>query len=642
MKAYISSISLSGCPVILENPLPRFRNRDYDLKMSGDGSLLPEHFENAGKNLAFRVLPYKMQDNYYRKRSICSLKTAVLENNIITATFLPDFGGKLYSLYNKRDKRELLFKNSVIQPANIAIRDAWLSGGIEWNIGRTGHTYHTCAPVFFEKCTDINGEMFLRMFEYDRCEGLCFSIEFRLPENSDTLYASVKIINSRNEDVPMYWWTNIAVRETEDMRILSATDKVIFQNPRGGGFGFGEMPYLDSVPGKDASFPSTYHYSSEYFFQTPDDIKYPWEAAVYPSENWIFTEYSTFELKYRKMFTWGTHQGGRKWRDYLSDPGKGDYVEIQAGIARTQLHGLIMPANAIWTFTQAFSSVNADAEKICKMEYHEASDIVASLFKREIPEFAPEKRGEDNKPEYISYGSGWGALEQYRRELRGIKKLPFDFPESSVGNDELPWLNLLINGNLPDDTSSFMIDIDTDTYKSDWRNMLEKDVKNNNGREALVHLGVIYYENGMEKEAVAIWQKSLPHALAYRNLSLVEIKNNNLAEALNLMEKAAGLNNSDSYKSEYADLLIKSGEYEKCWELLSLLPDGASDRLWLYRAQSAWHTGHYGELEKMFEREYSCIREGETTITDLWFKWAEKTGQENKTDPPPHIDFRMQ
>jgi tetratricopeptide (TPR) repeat protein len=625
MKVYISTISLPGSPVIHENPLPYFRDRKYDRKITSDDSLLPEHFENAGKNLAFRVLPYKMQDNYYRKRNVCSVKTAVLENDVMAATFLPDFGGKLYSLYNKRDKRELLFKNPVIQPANIALRDAWLSGGIEWNIGRTGHTYHTCAPVFFQKCTDTNGEMFLRMFEYDRCEGLCFSIEFRLPKGSGSLFASVKIANSRNEDVPMYWWTNIAVRETADMRVLAAADKVIYQNPRGG-FGFGQMPYLDSVPGKDASFPSVYHYASEYFFQTPDTVQYPWEAAVYPSENWFFAEYSTAELKYRKMFTWGTHQGGRKWRDFLSDPGKGDYIEIQAGIARTQLHGLTMPANAVWTFTQAFTGINADAAAICGMEYHKAAETAAGLFNRETPEFASEKYAE-----YISFGSGWGALEQCRRKIRGIDKLPLDFPESSIGKEELPWLNLLVNGNLPDNTDSFMIG-------SDWRSMLEKD----GGKEALVHLGVMYYEDGMEKEAVAAWEKSLPHALAYRNLSLAERKNDNFGKALILMEKAVQLNDSASYKSEYADLLIKAKEYDKCWSLLSVLSDNASSRLWVYRAQCAWHTGRYDELEKMFGREYSCIREGETALTDLWFMWAEKTGQNNKTNPPPHIDFRMQ
>ena len=634
MKAYISSLSIPGAPVIQENPLPFFRDREYDRKVSDDGSFLPEHFENLGKNSNYRVLPYKLQDNYTRKRDICGVKTAILENDIMVATFLTDFGGRLYSLYNKKDKRELLFKNPVIQPANIAIRNAWLSGGIEWNIGRTGHTYHTSAPVFFQTCVDTNGEMFLRMFEYDRCEGLCFSIEFRLPKGSDALYARVKIINTRDVDVPMYWWSNIAVRETADMRVLSATDKVLFHNTqKNGAFGYGSMPYLESVPDKDSSFPAIYHRANEYFFQIPETVKYPWEAVVYPAEDWVFADYSTAALRYRKMFTWGTHRGAQKWKDLLSDPGTGNYLEVQGGLAPSQVHGLMMPAKATWEFTQAFTSVNTDAKAICEMEYHDAAKFTEGLFKREFPEFAP---ADESLTKYICYGSGWGALEQRRREINGLEKLPLCFPDASIGAEEMPWLNLLLNGELPDNTPSFMINIPG----IEWRDLVEKDSKAGK-KEALVHLGVMYYEDGMDKEAIDAWKKSLPHALAYRNLSLVETKNNNNEEAVKLMEQAVNLNSSDSYKKEYADLLIKTEAYDKCWDLLADLSSDAADRIWVYRAQCAFYTAHYDELEKMFEREYSSIREGETTLTDLWFKWAEATNQENQKIPPAHIDFRM-
>ena len=145
----------------------------------------------------------------------------------------------------------------------------------------------------------------------------------------------------------------------------------------------------------------------------------------------------------------------------------------------------------------------------------------------------------------------------------------------------------------------------------------------------------------METEAVLAWEKSLPHALAYRNIALVEVKNGNIVKAIELMEQAVQLNDSDAYKSEYANLLVQVEAYEQCWSLLQALSDDAPSRLWVYRAQCAWHTGCYDELEKMFGREYACIREGETALTDLWFMWAEKTGQVNQTNPPPHIDFRM-
>jgi len=627
MNAYLSSLSLRGAPAIRENPLPRFRDQTRDREMRGDGSVPPACLADAGKDMAFRVLPYKMQEDYRRTRGVCAVKTAVLENDLLTATFLPGFGGRLYSLYNKRDQRELLFKNPVLQPANLALRDAWLSGGIEWNLGRTGHTYHTCAPVFFQKCADVSGEEFLRMFEYDRCEGLCYQIEFRLPRGSPALYAHVKIMNSRDEAVPMYWWTNTAVRETQDMRVLSGTDAVFFLNPQAGGFGYGKLPGLASVPGRDASFPAAFHYSSEYFFQTPAGAARPWEAAVYPSQGWVFAEYSTPELPYRKMFTWGTHQGGRKWRDYLSDPGRGDYIEIQAGLGRTQLHGLTMPAGAVWNFTQAFTGFDTDAAALAKMEYRDASEAIAKLLQEQIPAFAPEDAAQR---EMLSMGSGWGALEQCRRNLRGLPPLPLDFPVASIGSEELPWLNLLRNGNLSDNTSSFMIG-------PDWHAMLEKD----GGCEALVHLGVMLYEDGMESEAAAAWEKSLPHPLAYHNLSLHAAIAGDAARALAYMEKAVQLDGSDPYKREYAELLLQAGEYERCWALLSALAQDAPDRLWLLRAAAARHTGRYDALGEMLEREYACVREGETLLTDLWFAWAENTGQANRTDPPPRLDFRM-
>jgi hypothetical protein len=482
--------------------------------------------------------------------------------------------------------------------------------------------------VFFQKCADVNGGAFLRMFEYDRCEGLCYQIEFRLPQGSPALYAHVKIMNSRGEAVPMYWWTNTAVRETPDMRVLSGTDAVLFLNPQAGGFGYGKLPGLASVPGRDASFPAAFHYSSEYFFQTPAGAARPWEAAVYSSEGWVFAEYSTPEPPYRKMFTWGTHQGGRKWRDFLSEPGGGDYVEIQAGLGRTQLHGLAMPANAAWTFTQAFTGFSTDAAALAGMDYQSASGAVARMLPREMPAFAPE---DESRAEMLAMGSGWGALEQCRRDLRSLEPLPIEFPMASIGNEEMPWLNLLLHGKLPDNTPSFMIG-------PDWHAMLEKD----GGSEALVHLGVTLCEEGLESEAAAAWEKSLPHPLAYRCLGLAASKNEDAASALSYMEKAVALDGSDPYKREYAELLLQAGEYERCWALLDRLAQDAPDRLWMQRAVAARHTGRWDALEGMLAREYACVREGETTLTDLWFAWAEETGQANRTDPPPHLDFRMQ
>ncbi|MDY5231128.1 MAG: DUF5107 domain-containing protein [Eubacteriales bacterium] len=47
---------------------------------------------------------------------------------------MPEFGGQLWSLWDKKLSRKLLYVNSAFQPANLAIRNAWFSGGKEHNM----------------------------------------------------------------------------------------------------------------------------------------------------------------------------------------------------------------------------------------------------------------------------------------------------------------------------------------------------------------------------------------------------------------------------------------------------------------------------------------------------------------------------
>ena len=85
------------------------------------------------------IFPYKYQDQYGRELKPVGHKAAILENDCIKATFLLDLGGRLWSLFDKKTGKELLFRNSVIRPGNLALRNAWVSGGIEWNFGYRGH-----------------------------------------------------------------------------------------------------------------------------------------------------------------------------------------------------------------------------------------------------------------------------------------------------------------------------------------------------------------------------------------------------------------------------------------------------------------------------------------------------------------------
>ena len=65
-------------------------------------------------------------------------------------------------------RRELLFRNPVYQPAELARLNAWTSGGVEWNWPRLGHTVFTSAPVFVAEVETDRGGPLLRIYEFDR------------------------------------------------------------------------------------------------------------------------------------------------------------------------------------------------------------------------------------------------------------------------------------------------------------------------------------------------------------------------------------------------------------------------------------------------------------------------------------------
>jgi len=138
MKVKISTDVKEGSPLLGENPLPVFRDREHHSPETFlHDSMEERHKRLVGYECSRRILPYRMQDRYGRARAPMVLKTAVLENEHLAATFYVDYGGRLTSLYDKDKKRELVYNNAVFQPGNLAIRDAWLSTGIEFNCSRS-------------------------------------------------------------------------------------------------------------------------------------------------------------------------------------------------------------------------------------------------------------------------------------------------------------------------------------------------------------------------------------------------------------------------------------------------------------------------------------------------------------------------
>ncbi len=197
-----STLRIAYAPLGGEDPVPLL---DTTLETPFDGlEQLPHPLrEGASFGTPRSLHPYLLQNRYDRDRLAADLDCLVLQNEHLRATFLPQLGGRLWSLLDLATDRELLYRNAVIQPANLALRNAWFAGGVEWNIATKGHSPHTMAPLHAGRVDGADGVPTLRMWEFERLRGVVFQVDARLPPGSRALFIYVRIRNPNAEAVPM-------------------------------------------------------------------------------------------------------------------------------------------------------------------------------------------------------------------------------------------------------------------------------------------------------------------------------------------------------------------------------------------------------------------------------------------------------
>lgn len=693
-------LTLPGARLGEENPLPFFRDPQVNTEVAVMESLPAGKREYLGWETGFRVLPYRMQDAYSRQREPLQFRSIVLENEYLTATFLPELGGRLVSLVYRPCQRELLHRNPVFQPANLAIRNAWFSGGIEWNIGQFGHTFTTCSPLFAGVIEGAQGEPGLRLYEFERCKQLFWQIDFYLPPDSSFLQAYTRVVNASKVEVPMYWWTNIAVNECRgrspdvfrDVRVLAPASHAIHLDfsEKGPAFGYTRLPGLPSLGGRDGTYPLNSTFANEFFFQC-DGVAMPWEAAL-DGEGTGLVELSTPRLCYRKLFCWGSQAGGRHWQEFLSQPGEA-YLEIQAGLAPTQLHGLPMPAQSSQDWIQAFGYLEAEPALVHGSDWAAACNAVDTALAAKISpqqldslEDACRFRADIPPQKILQTGSGWGALELQRRASKGETyitahpggtlispaqghALPLRgliFPSETMGREQNKWLALLTEGALPDQDPT---DLPGEWMVQDeWRGVLESSLQTEAHKTwlALLHLGVMRMEAFDEAGAASAWLESIrirPSVWAYRNLAVLRLRQKDPAGAFTYYEKAWQLAVNSGITStaltiERLKSLVDAQQFLRAREVYQSLPAQVQnvDRIQLLFGQIAMALDDLDSVEKVLERDFANVREGEIVLSDLWFelhtrRLAAQTGEPVSPalrqkvralyPPPARIDFRM-
>jgi tetratricopeptide (TPR) repeat protein len=379
-------------------------------------------------------LPYARHSDYTRADEPLELPALVLDNGMLAATVLPTLGGRVWSLYDACRGRELLFVNPRLRFANFGLTDGWFAGGIEWNLGSTGHWTLSSRPLHAARIATATGDG-LRLWEWERTRDLILQVDLSL--DGDRLLADTRVINPDPEPKPFYYWTNIAVPETPGTRVLTHA-ATAWRTDYGGRLSRVPVPHPDS-PDVDISYPATASHAADYFFETEPPGRFV--AAVEPDGRG-FAQTGTDGLRGRKLFLWGSGAGGTRWQEWLSGPGdSARYAEIQAGWCTTQLEHDVIDGHVELSWSEAFGALDLDpgavaapfhqAALVAEEAVHDAIrpaelDAHHTMWREAVADAAP--------LEVLQVGSGWGAVEIALRD--GAAHLPATALPFPAGQDE--------------------------------------------------------------------------------------------------------------------------------------------------------------------------------------------------------------
>lgn len=274
-----------------------------------------------------RVYPYPMQTDITREKTVKAYRVIELENDYIKLLILPDVGGRILAAFDKtNDNFDFIYHNHVIKPGLVALRGAWLSGGIEWNFPTLGHTVNTFSPVNSKILKNSDGSVTCVVGTEEWVRRMKWEVFITLFPKRSYFKTRIRLFNRTLTHNNGYFWVNAATHAWPDTRVVFPPADYTYagrrRNPR-------PWPIYE---GKDVSWVKNTPYAHDFFCGSPGDFN---GAYNYEKDNGTAHYALRFESPGKKFWTWGTAPSGAIWEDLLTDE-DGQYIEIQAGRLPTQ------------------------------------------------------------------------------------------------------------------------------------------------------------------------------------------------------------------------------------------------------------------------------------------------------------------
>jgi tetratricopeptide (TPR) repeat protein len=382
-----------------------------------------------------------------------------------------------------------------------------------------------------------------------------------------------------------------------------------------------EIPFADHQA-TDISYPLSAQGAADYFFQVSTERR-PWIAAVQADGRGL-VQTSTAQLRGRKLFLWGTAAGGQHWQEWLCGP-ESRYLEIQAGLATTQLEHLRLDGGAEISWAEAYAPIVA-APTAVHGSWPDALADVTELVALAIPD---EELSEwhrwwrtevaDAAPQQITAGSGAGEAEILVRgkDPDGLPGTPFGQPLSD-GFRHL--VALARTGEVDQDAAGAEVLVPPTTDR--WEAVLDRAAE---GWWGQLMLAIRSHARGDLEEARLGYLRSAKirsTPWAARGLAQLAVARGDHAGAADLYARAvAQAPSSLPLLVEATDQLLNAGRSAACLAMIDAAPDriSAHGRVVLQRIRALLAVGRVDDARALLETgiEVPDLREGETLET-LW------------------------
>jgi tetratricopeptide (TPR) repeat protein len=246
-----------------------------------------------------------------------------VENEYLKLTYLPELGGRIFSLYDKVRGTEVFYRNDVIKPSHYNPRDSWEQSGLEL----TGpHDLHMLTlhgePFWSNKIVRHNdGSISLVLGELDPVYQMKVNLTATLHPGIAALQISVFCYNTQSGRMPQMLWINTAISATPQTRFIYPMTRTV-------GHTTAEIADWPLYNGIDYSLDrNNKHMLGVFGIDIYDNFQ---GAYQFDRDYGVFRFADRRIVQGMKLWTFGYGEGSKNLEHGYTD-NAGPYVELQSG-----------------------------------------------------------------------------------------------------------------------------------------------------------------------------------------------------------------------------------------------------------------------------------------------------------------------